>query len=158
MLIPRQIKAFRDALLAVEPVPISIPGIRPPLLGHPGIRESTRIEYNKRDSQLLGRWHEYSFGLPGDHILELSLQLYESGGGYWRLFAYSVVDGNRQSGMLFSVNFTHGNCLQDEVGFLCRHIPCNVCVVAADVVLLGMVIVQPVTGLQEKFVYANVVG
>lgn len=106
MLIPRHVRALRDALLAVDPAQIFIPGITPSIVGHPGIRVSTRIENNKKDFQQLGRRHEYTFALADGHKIELSLQLYHSAGVHWRLFAYSVVDDSRQAGMLLSVNLT----------------------------------------------------
>lgn len=108
MQIPRPIKTFRDVLLAVEPTPIVIPGTSPSIIGRPGIRESTRIQYNKHDFQELARSHEYSFALRNGKLLELSLQLYMNTNDHWRLFAYSVVDGNQAPGMLFSVNLTFG--------------------------------------------------
>lgn len=108
MPIPRQIAAFRDALLAVTPTSILIPGTSPPVVGLPGIRDSTRIQYNKHDFEELNRTHEYSFVLPDGKLLELSVQLYMNNRDHWRLFAYSVVDGNQAPGMLFSINLTIG--------------------------------------------------
>lgn len=105
---PRYVTLFRDALLAVRPKAITIPGTNPPVVGVPKIRETTRLHYNKYDFQELGRKHEYTFQLPEGHLLELSIQLYENDKDFWRLFAYSVVDGNKSSGMLFSVNLTTG--------------------------------------------------
>ena len=112
---PRHVIQFRDALLAVRPREISIPGTRPGVVGVPGIREATRLQYNRDDFQSLGRRHEYSFALPNGHILELSVQFYLNNIGYWRLFAYSVVDGTKAHGMLFSVNITMGHDGSDIV-------------------------------------------
>ena len=112
---PRHVIQFRDALLAVRPREISIPGTRPGVVGVPGIREATRLQYNRDDFQSLGRMHEYSFALPNGHILELSVQFYLNNIGYWRLFAYSVVDGTKAHGMLFSVNITMGHDGSDIV-------------------------------------------
>ena len=63
----------------------------------------SKIQYNKAGFELLNNCHEYTFKLF-QQDLQVSLQLYESLLGHYRLFAYSRI-GNVQ-GMLFSVNLT----------------------------------------------------
>lgn len=97
--IPGYVQRFRDALLEVQISKLSISCCEPEISGERGILTTSKIQYNKRLFNLLGRDHEYTFHVDQRRI-QVSIQLYLNTANHWRLFAYA------DHGMLLSVNLT----------------------------------------------------
>lgn len=97
--IPRDVQAFGDALSAVRPVQISIPGTRPLLVGVPPDEKQVRPSDDEEDFPNLRRKHQYRFGLANGP-LDLSVQLFKNTRGHWRLFAFC------RHKSVFSLNLT----------------------------------------------------
>lgn len=87
---------------APQQLSLELPGVGTPLTGHRGILSTSRIQYNDRPTNLLGRHLEYTVAASTSNgrPLEVSLQLYLNINDHWRLFAYS------RAGMLLSLNLT----------------------------------------------------
>lgn len=108
--VPKPVQHFADALLGARLKDLSIDACMPPIEGVHGILTTTRIQYNQKAFNLLGREHEYLFWLPGPTLIEVSLQLYLNVKDHYRLFAYN------KAGMLLSVNLTlNGDAAQSIV-------------------------------------------
>lgn len=103
--LPRHIKLFSEALRAVEPMAITIPGTESPIVGEPGDMVSNTHRYEEHEE--FGLEHEYRFNIPKHPTLRVTVDLRLDGGVYWRLLAYSRIKGKPTHGMLFSINLTH---------------------------------------------------
>ncbi len=95
----RNVRAFAKALTDVHPVPISIPGTRPLLVGHPLDAALVQPVSYDEDFPKLRRKHEYRFLLK-EGPLDLSIQLFANTRGHWRLFAF------RKQRSILSLNLT----------------------------------------------------
>ena len=95
----RNVRAFAKALTAVRPVPISIPGTRPQLVGDPLDKKQAKPADDGEDFPELRRKHEYRFLLK-EGPLDVSVQLFANTRGHWRLFAF------RKQRSIFSLNLT----------------------------------------------------
>ena len=95
---PRHIAIFRDALIKVRPVPfkIPIPGVKGGVKTVLRKRQPAYLERKKRGEAELEARHEYTVLLADSRWVDVSVQLHLSGGKYWRLFAYSVANGNQR--------------------------------------------------------------
>ena len=84
--IPRYVERFRDALLAGRPRAVELQLGRWTILGQRGILTTSKIQYNQDPSiNVLGRELEYTFRWDDEQI-EISMQLYRTYRGHWRLF------------------------------------------------------------------------
>lgn len=95
----RNVRAFADALSDAQVVPISIPGTRPLLVGHPLDAGRAQPANDDEDFPEVRRKHEYRFLLE-EGPLDLSIQLFANTRGHWRLFAF------RKQRSIFSLNLT----------------------------------------------------
>ena len=107
--VPSAVAEFATALLGVRLRRVSLEACTPAIEGVHGILTTSKIQYNTRDFQLLGRQHEYLFWLPGTGPLEVSIQLYRNFADHYRLFAYC------KGGMLISVNLTLGENIDGSI-------------------------------------------
>lgn len=103
--VPAYVSAFAEAILDRPPADVTmpIPGRRGAVFGHAGILAPSRIQYNEKPFNILGRSLEYTFWIEPVREYrgtEVSLQLYKNYKGYWRLFAYT------RAGMLLSLNLS----------------------------------------------------
>ena len=98
--IPAYVQRFRDALSSARVADLSVDCCSPTVGGEHGIPTTSTIQYNNDDINLLGREHEYTFHLPDEVRVQVSIQLYLNERNQWRLFAFN------DRGMLFSVNLT----------------------------------------------------
>ena len=90
--------AFARAIRGAVLKRVDLDCCAPALIGLRGILTTTSIQY--QENNLLDREHEYTFWLPDQGPLEVSVQFYKNISGHWRLFAFT------KRGMLFSVNLT----------------------------------------------------
>jgi hypothetical protein len=104
----RNVRAFAKALSDVHPVPISIPGTRPLLVGRPLDAALVQPVRYDEDFPKLRRKHEYRFLLK-EGPLDLSVQLFANTRGHWRLFAF------RKRRSIFSLNLTLAHKDRDPV-------------------------------------------
>lgn len=100
MAYPRYVTGFRDSLLAQTIDHLELDLARAPIVGHRGILTTSVIQYNRQPFNQLGRLHEFTFYPRPNERVEISLQLYLTNWGHWRLFAFC------RAGMLLSVNLT----------------------------------------------------
>lgn len=100
MAIPAYVQRFRNALLDAQVEDLNVGCCSPTVGGEHGIPATSKIKYNNDEVNLLGREHEYTFHLPSEVRVQVSIQLYLNEHNQWRLFAFN------DRGMLFSVNLT----------------------------------------------------
>ncbi len=114
--IPEFVEAFGGALSAARRVPIEIPSMNPPLVGHPRDRDELLSAWEGEDFPDIRRNHSYVFELH-DGLLFLTVRLsYVNERKHWRLFAHTERRGEGALGdMVFSLNLTLADNDEEEL-------------------------------------------